>query len=61
MYAQTFTNRVSDETAMEITKLEPTRIEGRSMVRPKGTKFDCEKGEFSEPRSEWENFAWIPE
>jgi len=61
VYARTFTNRVSDETAMEITKLEPTRIEGRSMVRPKGTKFDCKKGEFSKPASEWENFTWIPE
>lgn len=61
VYAQTFTNRVSDETAMEITKLEPTRIEGRSMVRPKGTKFDCKKGEFSKPAGEWENFTWIPE
>jgi S1-C subfamily serine protease len=60
-YAQTFTNRVSDETAMEITKLGPTRIEGRSMVRPKGTKFDCKKGEFDKPPSEWENFTWIPE
>src|SRR6266849_3239711 len=37
VYARTFTNRVSDETAEEITKLGPTRIEGRSMVRPKGT------------------------
>jgi hypothetical protein len=61
VYARTFTNRVSDETAMEITKLGPSRIEGRSMVRPKGTKFDCKKGEFSKPPSEWENFAWIPE
>jgi S1-C subfamily serine protease len=61
VYARTFTNRVSDETAEEITKLGPTRIEGRSMVRPKGTKFDCKKGEFSNPPGEWQNFTWIPE
>jgi hypothetical protein len=61
VYARTFTNRVSDETAEEITKLGPTRIEGRSMVRPKGTNFDCKKGEFSKPPSEWQNFTWIPE
>jgi hypothetical protein len=60
-YARTFTNRVTDEQSVEITKIGPTRIEGRSMVRPKGTKFDCKKGEFSKPRSEWENFTWIPE
>jgi len=60
-YARTFKNRVSDEAAMEITKIGPTRIEGRSMVRPKGAKFDCKKGEYSKPPSEWENFTWIPE
>jgi V8-like Glu-specific endopeptidase len=60
-YARSFTNRVSDEHAEEITKIGPTRIEGRAMVRPKGTKFDCKKGEFSNPPSEWEQFAWIPE
>jgi S1-C subfamily serine protease len=61
VYARTFTNRVSDETDEEIIKLGPTRIEGRSMVRPKGTKFDCKKGEYAKPPSEWENFTWIPE
>lgn len=60
-YARTLTNRVTDETEEEITKIGPTRIEGRSMVRPKGTKFDCKKGEFSKPPSEWQNFTWIPE
>ena len=61
VYARTLTNRASDENAEEITKLGPTRIEGRSMVRPKETKFDCKKGEFSKPPSEWQNFTWIPE
>jgi hypothetical protein len=60
-YARNFTNRVTDETVVEITNVGPTRIEGRSMVRPKGTKFDCKKGEFSKPPSEWQDFTWIPE
>lgn len=60
-YAQTYTNRVKDETSIEINSITPTRIEGRVLNRPKGTKFDCRKGEFSKSPSEWENFAWIPE
>jgi S1-C subfamily serine protease len=60
-YARSFSNRVSDETTEELTKIEPTRIEGRSMVRTKGTKFDCSKGQFSQPPTEWESFTWIPE
>lgn len=60
-YARNFTNRFTDQTAIEITSITPTRIEGRAMARPKGTKFDCKKGEFSKPPSEWENFTWIPE
>lgn len=61
VYARTFTNRVTDETSIEITSIAPTRIEGRGMARPKGTKFDCKKREFSKPPSEWEKFTWIPE
>lgn len=60
-YERTFTNRVTDETSIEITGMTPTRIEGRVMARPKGTKFDCKKAEFSKPPSEWQNFTWIPE
>jgi S1-C subfamily serine protease len=60
-YAQNFTNRFTDETAIELTSVTPTRIEGRAMARLKGTKFDCRKAEFSKPPSEWENFTWIPE
>jgi S1-C subfamily serine protease len=60
-YARNFTNRVTDEATIEITSVTPTRIEGRVMVRPKGTKFDCKKAEFSKPPSEWESFTWIPE
>jgi S1-C subfamily serine protease len=60
-YARTFTNRVTDETAIEITSITPTHIEGRAMTRPKGTKFDCKKGEFSKSPTEWQIFTWIPE
>lgn len=60
-YMRNYTNHVSDEAALELTKIEPTRIEGRSMVRAKGTKFDCSKGQFSKPPTEWESFTWIPE
>lgn len=55
------TTRYTKQVAFEITKLGPTRIEGRSMSWPKGTKFDCEKGEYSKPPSEWQAFSWIPE
>jgi hypothetical protein len=57
VYARTFSNGVSDEAAMELIRIEPTRIEGRSMVRAKGTKFDCSKGQYSKPPTEWENFT----
>lgn len=60
-YARNLTNRVNDQTTIEITKITPTRIEGRGMVRPAGTKFDCSKGTYNKPLSEWETFAWIPE
>jgi Trypsin len=60
-YARAFTNYVTDETSIEITNITPTRIEGRAMIRPKGTKLDCKKAEYSKPPSEWEDFTWIPE
>jgi hypothetical protein len=52
---------VSDQNPIEITSVTPTRIEGRSLIRPKEAKLDCRKGEFSKPPSEWQNFTWIPE
>lgn len=61
IYARTYTNRFNDQTTMEISKVDPTRIEGRLMARPAGTKFDCQKGTYSKPPSEWTTFAWIPE
>lgn len=61
VYARTYSNRFTDQSEIEITKMSPTRIEGRYMVRVKETKFDCQKGSFSKPPTEWETFAWIPE
>jgi Trypsin-like peptidase domain len=60
-YARTFTNRFALETTIEITKLSPTRIEGRTMVPPKDSKLDCHKGTYTKPPNEWEEFVWIPE
>ena len=54
-------NRYGGEGAIEITMMSPTRIEGRAMTFPKGTKIDCEKGRYSKPVSEWQTFTWIPE
>jgi S1-C subfamily serine protease len=61
VYARTYTNRVTDQEEIEITKVSPTRIEGRAKVRPTGTKFDCRKGTYSKPPSEWQSFTWISE
>ncbi len=61
VYARTFTNRFTDETQVEINKIGTTRIEGRALVHPVDSKFDCRKGTFSKPASDWRSFAWIPE
>jgi S1-C subfamily serine protease len=61
VYARTYTNRFTDHSEIEITNIGPTRIEGRALTRPTGTKFDCKKGAYSKPPSEWQPFAWIPE
>jgi S1-C subfamily serine protease len=60
-YARTLTNKFTFEYQIEITKISPTRIEGRVLVPPKDSKLECQKGTFSKPPSEWETFAWIPE
>lgn len=60
-YARTYTNRFSVQYEIEITKLAPTRIDGRTTVPPKDSKLDCKKGAYTKPPSEWETFAWIPE
>jgi trypsin-like peptidase len=59
IYARTFTNRFTDQSEIEITKIGSTRLEGRGMMHPTGTKFDCRKGTYSKPASEWQPFAWI--
>jgi S1-C subfamily serine protease len=60
-YARSFTNRFHAEIQIEIIKLSPTRIEGRTLIPPKDSKLDCAKGVYTKPPSEWEAFAWIPE
>jgi hypothetical protein len=57
------TNRYTVEAPIEISKMIPTRIEGRAAVPPNGTKIDCKKGTYSKPASEWPMvpFTWIPE
>lgn len=54
-------NRYTGEAPIEISNITPTRIEGRTMIPPKGTKIDCEKGVYSKPPDEWQSFTWIPE
>jgi hypothetical protein len=61
VYARAYTNRYTFQYNVEITTLGPTRIEGRTMVLPKGTKLDCPKGVYEKPASEWQPFSWIPE
>jgi S1-C subfamily serine protease len=61
VYARTYSNRVTEQWEIEITKIGPTRIEGRATQHPSGTKFDCQKGTFSKPMDEWQSFTWIPE
>ncbi|MEW6208741.1 MAG: S1C family serine protease [Acidobacteriota bacterium] len=48
------------ETQIEITKLSPTRIEGRSQTVPQGAKLDCDKCKYNKS-FEWKDFVWIPE
>jgi len=54
-------NRFTDQFQIEISKMGPTRIEGRTTVPPPNTKFDCQKGTYTKPISEWQMFTWIPE
>lgn len=61
VYARAYTNRYTFQYNVEITTLGPTRIEGRTMVLPKGTKLDCPKGVYEKPASEWQPFSWIPQ
>jgi S1-C subfamily serine protease len=60
IYAQTYSNRFTIQYEIEISKIGPSRIDGRSMSPPLNTKFDCQKGTFVKP-SEWVTFTWIPE
>jgi hypothetical protein len=60
-YERTYSSRFTDQWEIEITKIGPTRIEGRATSHPAGTKFDCQKGTYSKPATEWQTFTWIPE
>lgn len=57
---QVLANRYSGEEPLEITKISSTRSEGTARTRPQGTKFDCEKGTYSNPTVP-QPFVWIPE
>jgi len=61
VYARTYTNHFTVQYEIEISKLSPSRIDGRTTVPSKDSKLDCKKGAYSKPPSEWETFAWIPE
>jgi len=54
------TNVCSDDTAIEITLLTPSRIEGWAMAHPQGTAFDCGRCRYSKPARK-EVFTWIPQ
>jgi hypothetical protein len=54
------TNRYTLDDPLEITSLTPTRIEGWTVVPPRGAKLDCVKGTYSKP-SVRAPITWIPE
>jgi S1-C subfamily serine protease len=60
-YARSYSNRFTLQWRIEITKVSPTRIEGRGEQPSKDSKFDCKKGAYSKLSTEWIAFAWIPE
>jgi hypothetical protein len=59
--AENFSSWYTLVTTIEITMISQTRIEGRTVVPPKGSKLDCRNGIYTKPPSEWEAFVWIPE
>lgn len=61
VYARTLTNWFTTEFKTEITKVSPTRIEGRIETPNSKSKFDCRKGTYTKLETEWVPFAWIPE
>jgi hypothetical protein len=60
VYYDTITNRFTNEWRQEITKLDPTRIEGSGTGEPEDAKFNCEKRTYSKPPIT-KSFVWIPE
>jgi len=61
VYAQSYNSKYTYQAEIEISKLSPTRIEGRTMLHLPNARFDCVGGTFAIPPSEWQTFAWIPE
>ncbi len=49
------------EQSAELSSVSPTRIEGRLLVPPEGTKFDCRRCKYQAKPSEWSEFVWVPE
>jgi len=54
------TDRCTFETAVEVSSITPTRIEGRGLFEVKGAKIDKKKCTYSKPL-EWQSFVLIPE
>ena len=59
VYARNYNNTYTMQYEIEISKLGPTRIEGRVNEPPRGAKLDCRKGTYNKA-SEWQAFTWIP-
>jgi len=57
---QQLLNTCQDESAMEITVMTPSRIEGWTMGRRPGGKFDCKKCQWNVSKVK-QPFVWIPE
>ncbi|MDP2998095.1 MAG: trypsin-like peptidase domain-containing protein [Bryobacterales bacterium] len=53
-------NRCNVETKIELTKVTPTRIEGRGLFPPDDAKLECRKCTYSKPFV-WQSFVLIPE
>lgn len=54
------TSHCSFEYPIEIPILSVSRIEGRILIAPRDSKFDCKKCTFNK-RAAWQSFVWIPE
>ena len=53
-------NQCTEESPVEFTSVTSSRIEGRFMYYPEGTKVDCKRCTHSK-KPIWRSFVWIPE